>query len=209
VLVLRGDGECGVKVEAVEFHVQRPARIDPRGIGIGTDPLEPRAFATAERLSARDRAGVASCLFGRRWRNRSWDRRRGGGLVRSSSGAKFAMRSRLTDIYAANSSSVMRRDACSTENECKHLLWRTCRRAGMHIIGWRALRHTFASHLVMRGAPATLASILCERALRKQRRLRGAWNRRISTASSTASCASRVMTGDFGGGGGNRTRVRK
>ena len=40
-----------------------------------------------------------------------------------------------------------------TENECKHPLWRTCRRAGLRIIGWHSLRHTFASHLVMRGAP--------------------------------------------------------
>lgn len=40
-----------------------------------------------------------------------------------------------------------------TENECKHPLWRTCRRAGLRIIGWHTLRHAFASHLVMRGAP--------------------------------------------------------
>ena len=40
-----------------------------------------------------------------------------------------------------------------TENECKHPLWRACKRAGLREIGWHALRHTFASQLVMRGAP--------------------------------------------------------
>lgn len=32
-------------------------------------------------------------------------------------------------------------------------LWRACRRAGLRRVGWRVLRHTFASHLVMRGVP--------------------------------------------------------
>ena len=34
-------------------------------------------------------------------------------------------------------------------------LWRACKRAGLRQIGWHVLRHTFASHLVMRGATMT------------------------------------------------------
>jgi integrase len=32
-------------------------------------------------------------------------------------------------------------------------LWNACREAGLRKIGWHTARHTFASHLVMRGAP--------------------------------------------------------
>ena len=37
--------------------------------------------------------------------------------------------------------------------ELRHPLWRTCKKAGLRPLGWHALRHSFASHLVMRGVP--------------------------------------------------------
>lgn len=37
--------------------------------------------------------------------------------------------------------------------EIKWPLWRACKRAGLRRICWHVLRHSFASHLVMRGAP--------------------------------------------------------
>ena len=40
-----------------------------------------------------------------------------------------------------------------TAESCKWPLWRACRRAGLRRVGWHVLRHTFASHLAMRGAP--------------------------------------------------------
>lgn len=40
-----------------------------------------------------------------------------------------------------------------TKARCKHPLWRACKRAGLRRIGWHTLRHTFASHLTMRGVP--------------------------------------------------------
>jgi integrase len=43
--------------------------------------------------------------------------------------------------------------AMLTSGEMKWPLWRSCKRAGLRRIGWHVLRHTFASHLVMRGAP--------------------------------------------------------
>lgn len=40
-----------------------------------------------------------------------------------------------------------------TRHGCKWPLRAACERAGIRLVGWHVLRHTFASHLVMRGAP--------------------------------------------------------
>jgi integrase len=37
--------------------------------------------------------------------------------------------------------------------ELRHPLWRACRKAGLRPVQWHACRHSFASHLVMRGVP--------------------------------------------------------
>ena len=41
-----------------------------------------------------------------------------------------------------------------TEKPMSSALWRACKRAGLRRVGWHILRHTFCSHLAMRGAPA-------------------------------------------------------
>lgn len=40
------------------------------------------------------------------------------------------------------------------EHECKHPCRRAAKCAGLRVVYWHVLRHTFASHLAMRGAPA-------------------------------------------------------
>jgi integrase len=42
-----------------------------------------------------------------------------------------------------------------TNGECKWPLWNACTGAQLRRIGWHVLRHTFCSHLAMRGAPVT------------------------------------------------------
>ena len=46
------------------------------------------------------------------------------------------------------------------------VLWRLCRLAGLREIGWHACRHTFASHLVLKGASlATVKDLLGHKAI--------------------------------------------
>lgn len=40
-----------------------------------------------------------------------------------------------------------------TTGECKWPLYRACSKAALRRVGWHVLRHSFASHLVMRGVP--------------------------------------------------------
>lgn len=44
-----------------------------------------------------------------------------------------------------------RRGHMLTRGECRRPLWRACHQAGIRRIGWHVLRHTFASHLAMKG----------------------------------------------------------
>lgn len=51
----------------------------------------------------------------------------------------------------------------------RYSLWRACKRAGLRQITWHVLRHTFASHLVMRGATMSAVQDRDDDALRPSR----------------------------------------
>lgn len=50
-------------------------------------------------------------------------------------------------VFCSPAGRLLKRD------EIKHPLRRACKKAGLRQVWWHALRHTFASHLVMRGVP--------------------------------------------------------
>ena len=50
-------------------------------------------------------------------------------------------------VFCDDAGRMLRKGACEWP------LWSACKRAGLRRIGWHTLRHTFASHLVMRRAP--------------------------------------------------------
>lgn len=47
---------------------------------------------------------------------------------------------------------MLQRWNCESKTKEPGPLAKICRRAGLRHLGWHALRHTYASHLVMRGA---------------------------------------------------------
>jgi integrase len=51
-----------------------------------------------------------------------------------------------------------------TREQCHRPIRKACRKAGLRPAGWHALRHTFASHLVMRGVPIKVVQELMRHA---------------------------------------------
>jgi integrase len=94
-----------------------------------------------------------------------------------------------------------------TENECKHPLWRACRRAGLRIIGWHALCHTFASHPVMRGAPLKAVQKLLGHSYIRMTMRYSHLSPGVRRAAVALGSVRNFLDGPAGGGGGNRTRL--
>ena len=123
---------------------------DPVALKTGTQAgRAPRAPLGGRRPRRRD-----SSRSGARSRAASSTTPKSGKLgERSRSATRRSRRSRRSGTCAGSSSSATADGKMLKKNECKHPLWRACKRAGLRRIGWHVLRHTFASHLAMRGAP--------------------------------------------------------
>ncbi len=139
------------------------------------------SFAEADRLIASADAGLWRAmitvalrtgmrrgeLFALRWGDVDFERGRitiARAIVRESEGPTKNGKSRtvpLTDDAIAALRSVRGTvDLVFHEagqplrrSNAKHPLWRACRKAKVEPLAWHALRHTFASHLAMRGVP--------------------------------------------------------
>ncbi len=70
-------------------------------------------------------------------------------------------------------------------------LWFACKKAGLRQIGWHVLRHTFASHLVMRGATMTAAHVTHDRC--------AAPSQTMARGCAVGSDGSVAFTGEFAG----------
>ncbi|HEY4885269.1 MAG TPA: tyrosine-type recombinase/integrase [Myxococcales bacterium] len=82
-----------------------------------------------------------------------WGRRRAAVTASSRSAATRSQRSRPSGTSEASWSSARRAAAPSRRTSASGPMWRACKKAGLRKISWHVLRHTFASHLVMKGVP--------------------------------------------------------
>lgn len=70
--------------------------------------------------------------------------------------------------------------------EWRHGLYRACKRAGLREVGWHSLRHTFASHLAMRGGGGAAGLHTRVSGERRTAVLRVSWTRSSATSATSA-----------------------